>query len=90
MNNPTHKIEVSVTAAVHRDRLLCEAEVALLDAAVPGGNAGILITRHTLTEYSLTVSEEVPFGQTHIRDQWDRPAKVPGVNSEIRVVGPAH
>lgn len=76
MNQSPHSIKVSITAAAHRDRLLADAETTLLHNALPHGNAGILITRLTLTDYELTLSAQVPFGQTHIRDHWTRPAEV--------------
>lgn len=62
MSNPN--ITVSVPHAGVRDSLLNDAEESIREHALAIGH-GILITRHSPTEYSVVTSPAVPVGETH-------------------------
>jgi hypothetical protein len=38
--------------------------------AMKQGRHGVLVTQHGFNSYTVTVSDDVPFGQTHERRQW--------------------
>ena len=60
----TMKITVSVPHAAVRDSLLSDAEDSLRPHALAFGH-GILVTRHSPTQYSVATSAAVPVGETH-------------------------
>ena len=61
----THRnITVSVPHAAVRDSLIDDAEESIRPHALASGH-GILVTRHTPTEYSVATSAAVPVGETH-------------------------
>lgn len=60
-------LEVLVTTAGQRHELLDDAEAKLRHIAMAHGCAGIMVTRHDPSRYSLALSDTVPFGET-----WER------------------
>lgn len=46
----------------------------LLTQALRERSRGILVTQHGYKRYTVTLSPEVPYGQTHEHREWDRPA----------------
>ena len=57
-------LEVLVTMPGQRYELLDDAEAKLRHIAMAHGCAGILVTRHDPSRYSLALSDTVPFGET--------------------------
>ena len=57
-------ITVSVPHAAVRDSLLNDAEESIRPHALAFGH-GILVTRHSPTQYSVATSAAVPVGETH-------------------------
>lgn len=64
MDQHQHSIYISASTKEERDRSLSEAEASLVKIAASNGGAGILITRHTLYDYTLTLTADVSYGQT--------------------------
>lgn len=65
MENPTpDRHDVIVADPGELDSLLAKAEASLRLAAMARGTAGILVTRHDLRRYTLTLDEAVPYGET--------------------------
>ena len=62
MTNPN--ITVTVQDAAVRDSLLNDAEESIRPHALAFGH-GILVTRHSPTQYSVAASAAVPVGETH-------------------------
>ncbi|MDI3243418.1 hypothetical protein [Arthrobacter sp. AL08] len=64
--NDTHRVvlQVTATARVSMDSALDRAEQTLRDRALKLRRGGILITRETVSSFSLEISDEVPFGLT--------------------------
>ncbi|MEO5781523.1 MAG: hypothetical protein ABIQ22_17440 [Arthrobacter oryzae] len=60
----TERLEVLVTKPGSRYELLDTAEAVLRQAAMAERSAGILVTRHDPSRYTLTLSGSVPFGET--------------------------
>ncbi|MDN4646486.1 hypothetical protein [Arthrobacter sp. PsM3] len=60
----THKLEVVVTEPGRLYELLDDAESALRQVAMPHCYAGILVTRHDPSRYTLALSDAVPYGET--------------------------
>ncbi|AOT02968.1 hypothetical protein ASPU41_06010 [Arthrobacter sp. U41] len=60
----THKLEVVVTEPSRLYELLDDAESALRQVAMPNCYAGILVTRHDPSRYTLALSDAVPYGET--------------------------
>lgn len=58
-------LEVHVSDSSRLYELLDNAEAVLRDK--PQNVAGILVTRHTPTRYTLALNEGVPFGETRER-----------------------
>ena len=58
------RLEVLVTQPGQRHELLNDAEAKLRQVAMAHHCAGILVTRHEPSRYSLALSDRVPFGQT--------------------------
>lgn len=63
----TERLEVINTKPGQLYELLDDAEAKLRQIAMVERCAGILVTRHDLSRYSLVLSETVPFGET-----WER------------------
>lgn len=64
-SQPTEPLEIHVTEPGRRDEMLNEAEAVLRRVALARRSGGILVTRHNSVRYTLQLSDEVPFGQTH-------------------------
>lgn len=60
----SNRVEVLVGDAGQLQKLLSEAEAALLGSAVIEGTAGVLVTRHSPHRYSVALCDSVPFGET--------------------------
>ena len=58
-------LEVLITDPRRLYELLDTAEAELRRVAMPERFAGILVTRHDPRRYTLTLSDTVPFGETH-------------------------
>ena len=58
------RLEVLVTQPGQRDELLNDAEAKLRQVAMAHRCAGIMVTRHNPSRYSLELSGMVPFGET--------------------------
>ena len=61
----TEHVEVLITEPGQLDELLNKAEAALRQTARCHQAAGIIVTRHDHTRYTMALSGEVPFGETH-------------------------
>ncbi|PTT68749.1 hypothetical protein DBR22_05615 [Arthrobacter sp. HMWF013] len=61
----SHILEVVVTEPRRLYELLDDAEATLRQLAMPYGQAGILVTRHDPSRYTLTLSDTVSYGETH-------------------------
>lgn len=72
--NETHEAVLQVTATdrVSMDSMLGQAEQRLRDRAIKVRRGGILITRESMSSFSLEISDEVPFGYTVERQMWSR------------------
>ncbi|MDJ0358354.1 hypothetical protein [Paenarthrobacter sp. PH39-S1] len=57
-------LEVLLTTPGQRYELLDDAEAKLRQVAMAHRCAGILVTRHDPSRYSLALSDTVPFGET--------------------------
>lgn len=64
MEKTPHRHDVIVADPGQLDTLLAEAEASLRLAAMARGTAGILVTRHDLRRYTLSLDDTVPFGET--------------------------
>jgi hypothetical protein len=63
----TEQVDITVTDRTQLDKLLSDAEAAVLPAALARGTAGILITRLDPQTYSVALNSCVTFGQTRER-----------------------
>ncbi|MCB5275899.1 hypothetical protein BJG92_03453 [Arthrobacter sp. SO5] len=72
--NDTHKAVLQVTATdrASMDFVLDRAEKRLRDQAIKVRRGGILITRESMSSFSLEISDEVPFGFTVERQRWSQ------------------
>jgi hypothetical protein len=61
---PNHSISVSVPHPAVRDSLLSAAEESIRPLALAHGH-GILVTRHSPSDFSVATSPSVPVGETH-------------------------
>lgn len=61
------------------DQVLDAAVEVAIEQAIEGPRAGILVTRHNHRSFSLSFSQEVPYGTTMERDM--RPSSVTGSNA---------
>lgn len=52
------------------DRALARAEQITREAAMRDRRKGVLITRNSGTSFTVSVSDEVPYGFTHERNMW--------------------
>lgn len=52
------------------DRRLNDAEAAARERAMRDGSRGILITQHDYTSFTVSLSEDVPFGLTRESREW--------------------
>lgn len=57
-------LEVLVTQPGQLQELLNDAENVLRRVAIIDRSVGIMVTRHDLARYTLTLSDAVPFGET--------------------------
>lgn len=64
LSHTAEHLEVHVTDPARLYELLDQAEGELLQAALPQGCAGILVTRHNPFRYTLALNDTVPFGET--------------------------
>lgn len=83
---PNGALTVRAETRPNLDRELDDATARLLERALIRRDRGILVTRHSPTQYSLELHQDVPFGVTLELDAWHaqpsskelaRPSKCP-------------
>ncbi|WP_413249060.1 hypothetical protein [Sinomonas flava] len=67
LSQAPESLEVLLTDSGHLNELLDNAEATLRQVAMQQRCAGILVTRHNPARYTLTLTESVPYGETHER-----------------------
>lgn len=73
---------VVVESRATMDRQLAEAEEAARAKALEYGSRGIVITRHDLNLFTVSLSNEVPFGQTVEQQLWE-PAQISSSRARV-------
>lgn len=61
---------VTVTDRASMDRQLDSAVASVLGKALSHKRHGILVTRHAVDKFTVSLSNSVPFGQTMERHDW--------------------
>lgn len=61
---------ITVTDRDSRDRQINEAEALLRERAMQEQRGGILVTRRGAATFTLSLSEDVPFGFTREHQAW--------------------
>jgi hypothetical protein len=72
-------IEIMACSPVGIQSELTRAFGLLLSQAAPDDHRGILVTRHTLTTFTVALSSEVPRRTTYERDLSQRTAATPAI-----------
>lgn len=67
---PRGVVRISVTNRLDMDVRLSEAVEALIIEALRLGDSGILVTRRSATDLTVQIHPDVPFGETHERQEW--------------------
>lgn len=63
-------LSVKITRRADMDRQLNRAVERLRERAHLQPTRGILVTRHSATDFTLELDSSVPFGTTHEEDAW--------------------
>lgn len=63
-----YPITFTITNGHDLDLVLDAAVEAAIEQAIQGPRAGILVTRHTHSSFTLALNQEVPYGTTMERD----------------------
>lgn len=67
-----NKLSIALTAAdrTSMDRQLNEAVAVVREEAMREGRRGILVTRHSSGDFTVSLSDDVPFGLTLENQAW--------------------
>lgn len=68
-------LDVIVESAAHMHERINAAVEAVRELSSEHGRHGILVTQHSYTSYTVTLSPEVPFGMTMERRQLETDAE---------------